>query len=115
MQKEEPKEKPRINNKVIDDEISINNNINNSNINNNNITNELIGHKRTRYVNNLIELFKKQKKAKINKNVTIIGNRDNPKYIHISKKIYDENDEEKELQKEEKKKKKKIKKIKKIR
>ena len=107
MQKEEPKEKPRINNKVIDDEISINNNINNSNINNNNITNELIGHKRTRYVNNLIELFKKQKKAKINKNVTIIGNRDNPKYIHISKKIYDENDEEKELQKEEKKKKKK--------
>ena len=92
MQKEEPKEKPRINNKVIDDEISINNNINNSNINNNNITNELIGHKRTRYVNNLIELFKKQKKAK---------------YIHISKKIYDENDEEKELQKEEKKKKKK--------
>ena len=107
MQKEEPKEKPRINNKIIDDEISINNNINNSNINNNNITNELIGHKRTRYVNNLIELFKKQKKAKINKNVTIIGNRDNPKYIHISKKIYDENDEEKELQKEEKKKKKK--------
>ena len=107
MQKEEPKEKPRINNKVIDDEISINNNINNSNINNNNITNELIGHKRTRYVNNLIELFKKQKKTKINKNVTIIGNRDNPKYIHISKKIYDENDEEKELQKEEKKKKKK--------
>ena len=107
MQKEEPKEKPRINNKVIDDEISINNNINNSNINNNNITNELIGHKRTRYVNNLIELFKKQKKAKINKNVTVIGNRDNPKYIHISKKIYDENDEEKELQKEEKKKKKK--------
>ena len=107
MQKEEPKEKPRINNKVIDDEISINNNINNSNINNNNITNELIGHKRTRYVNNLIELFKKQKKAKINKNVTIIGNRDYPKYIHISKKIYDENDEEKELQKEEKKKKKK--------
>ena len=107
MQKEEPKEKPRINNKVIDDEISINNNINNSNINNNNITNELIGHKRTRYVNKLIELFKKQKKAKINKNVTIIGNRDNPKYIHISKKIYDENDEEKELQKEEKKKKKK--------
>ena len=67
----------------------------------------MIGHKRTRSVNNLIELFKKQKKEKINKNVTIVGNRDNPKYIYISKKIYNENDEEKEIQKEEKKKKKK--------
>ena len=58
-------------------------------------------------INNLIEIIKKQKKEKINKNVTIVGNRDNPKYIYISKKIYNENDEEKEIQKEEKKKKKK--------
>ena len=119
MSKEEKKTK---NNKIITDEDSlnnnsnINNNINNTNINvniniNNNtsdkISNELLGHKRTRYVNNLIELFKKQKKAKNNKNVTIVGNRENPKYIYISKKIYDEDDEEKELIKEEKKKKKK--------
>ena len=73
MYKEEKKTK---NNKIITDEDSlnnnsnINNNINNTNINvniniNNNtsdkISNELLGHKRTRYVNNLIELFKKQK------------------------------------------------------
>ena len=89
-----------INNKIINDDInSINDNTN--------LNNDLIGHKRTRSVNNLIELFKKQKKEKINKNVTIVGNRDNPKYIYISKKIYNENDEEKEIQKEEKKKKKK--------
>ena len=101
-----PKEENKIkNNKIIndDDEITVNTNKNS----NDNISNELLGHKRTRYVNNLIELFKKQKKAKINKNVTIVGNRENPKYIYISKKIYDENDEEKELMKEEKKKKKK--------
>ena len=102
-----PKEKNTIkNNKIIndeDDEITVNTNKNT----NDNASNELLGHKRTRYVNNLIELFKKQKKAKINKNVTIVGNRENPKYIYISKKIYDENDEEKELMKEEKKKKKK--------
>ena len=110
MPKEETKTK---NNKIITDEDSlnnvnnINNNVNINNSSNDKITNELLGHKRTRYVNNLIELFKKQKKAKINKNVTIVGNRENPKYIYISKKIYDENDEEKELIKEEKKKKKK--------
>ncbi len=101
-----PKEENKIkNNKIIndDDEITVNTNKNS----NDNISNELLGHKRTRYVNNLIELFKKQKKEKINKNVTIVGNRDNPKYIYISKKIYNENDEEKEIQKEEKKKKKK--------
>ena len=109
MPKEETKKKS--NNKIIDDESSIensNSNVNIKNVNNNvNNNNELLGHKRARTVNNLIELFKKQKKAKINKNVTIIGSRDNPKYIYISKKIYDENDEEKEIQKEEKKKKKK--------
>ena len=99
-------EKKKMNKVINDDEEEINEN-NKINKINNNISNELIGHKRTRYVNNLIELFKKQKKAKINKNVTIVGNRENPKYIYISKKIYDENDEEKELIKEEKKKKKK--------
>ena len=99
--------KKKYNKKIIeDDEISSNNNILNDNNKNSESKSELLGHKRTRYVNNLIELFKKQKKAKINKHVTIIGNRDNPKYIYISKKIYDEN-EEKESQKEEKKKKKK--------
>ena len=108
-----PKEKikKKTNNKIIDDESSnenSNSNINIKNINNNiNSNKELLGHKRARTANNLIELFKKQKKAKNNKNVTIIGSRDNPKYIYISKKIYDENDEEKEIQKEEKKKKKK--------
>jgi hypothetical protein len=100
--------KKKYNKKIIeDDENSSNNNILNDNNKNSESKNELLGHKRTRYVNNLIELFKKQKKAKINKNVTIVGNRENPKYIYISKKIYDENDEEKELMKEEKKKKKK--------
>ena len=101
--------KKKNNKKIIeDDEISNNNNIiNDNNKINETKNNELLGHKRTRYVNNLIELFKKQKKAKINKNVTIIGNRDNPKYIYISKKIYEENDVEKESQKEDKKKKKK--------
>ena len=81
---------------------------------NDNISNEkldtntdIIGHKRTRYENNLIDLFKKSKKEKPNKNVTIVGNRENPRYIYISKKIFDENDEEKEIRKEEKKKKKK--------
>ena len=69
--------------------------------------NEIIGHKRTRRENNLIELFKKQKRDKPNKNVIIVGNRENPKYIYISKKIFDENDEEREIRKEEKKKKKK--------
>ena len=83
----------RNNEKVIEDEISNNN--------------EIIGHKRTRHENNLIELFKKQKKDKPNKNVTIVGNRENPKYIYISKKIFDENDEEREIRKEEKKKKRK--------
>ena len=103
MPKEENKNK---NNKIInDDEDEINTNIKSNE--NNIISNELLGHKRTRYVNNLIDLFKKQKKAKLNKNVTIVGNRENPKYIYISKKIYDENDGEKELIKEEKKKKKK--------
>ena len=109
MPKDEIKKKS--NSKIIDDESSIensNSNINVKSVNNNvNNNNELLGHKRARTVNNLIELFKKQKKSKINKNVTIIGSRDNPKYIYISKKIYDENDEEKEIQKEEKKKKKK--------
>ena len=64
MQKGE--EKKKMNKVINDDEEEINEN----NKINNNISNELIGHKRTRYVNNLIELFKKQKKAKINKNVT---------------------------------------------
>ena len=87
-------------------EINFNEELNTDpNINNNN--NDIIGHKRTRYDNNLIDLFKKQKKEKPNKNVTIVGNRENPKYIYISKKILDENDEEKEIKKEEKKKKKK--------
>ena len=87
-------------------EINFNEELNtDQNINNN--TNDIIGHKRTRYDNNLIDLFKKQKKEKPNKNVTIVGNRENPKYIYISKKIFDENDEEKEIRKEEKKKKKK--------
>ena len=87
-------------------EINFNEELNTDpNINNN--TNDIIGHKRTRYDNNLIDLFKKQKKEKPNKNVTIVGNRENPKYIYISKKILDENDEEKEIRKEEKKKKKK--------
>ena len=87
-------------------EINFNEELNTDpNINNN--TNDIIGHKRTRYDNNLIDLFKKQKKEKPNKNVTIVGNRENPKYIYISKKILDENDEEKEIKKEEKKKKKK--------
>ena len=100
--------KKKNNNKIIeDDDISSNTNIINDTNKNSEIKNELLGHKRTRYVNNLIELFKKQKKAKINKNVTIIGNRDNPKLIYVSKKIYDENDAEKESQKEDKKKKKK--------
>ena len=68
--------------------------------------NEIIGHKRTRHENNLIDLFKKQKKEKPNKNVTIVGNRENPKYIYILKKVFEENDEERE-RKEEKKRKRK--------
>ncbi len=70
-----------------------------------NSNNDIIGHKRTRHENNLLEIFKKSKKDKPNKNVTIVGTRENPKYIYISKKIFDENDEEREIQKEEKKKK----------
>ena len=81
------------------DEVSSSNDYNNNN-------KEIIGHKRTRHENNLIELFKKQKKEKPNKNVTVVGNRENPKYIYISKKIYTENDEERERKEERKKKKK---------
>ena len=80
------------------DEVSSSNEYNNNK--------DMVGHKRTRHENNLIDLFKKQKKEKPNKNVTVVGNRENPKYIYISKKIYTENDEERE-RKEEKKKKKK--------
>ena len=86
--------------------IENNENISNEELNSNNNI-DIIGHKRTRNDNNLIDLFKKQKKEKPNKNVTIVGNRENPKYIYISKKILDENDEEKEIRKEEKKKRKK--------
>ena len=81
------------------DEVSSSNDYNNNN-------KDIIGHKRTRHENNLIELFKKQKKEKPNKNVTVVGNRENPKYIYISKKIYTENDEERERKEERKKKKK---------
>ena len=84
-----------------------NENIFSEKLDNSNNENDIIGYKRTRHENNLIDFFKKQKKEKPNKNVTIVGNRENPKYIYISKKIYDENDEEKEIRKEEKKKKKK--------
>ena len=91
------------NNNIIINKKLRNEEFNNLNYDNNN---DIIGHKRTRHDNNLIDLFKKQKKEKPNKNVTIVGNRENPKYIYISKKIFDENDEEKEIRKEEKKKKK---------
>ena len=70
----------------------------------NEIEKDVIGRKRTRNENKLIGLFKRVKRDKNNKNVLIIGSKQNPKSILISKKIYDPNDEyqEKKNEKEEK-------------
>ena len=77
---------------------SLNRNNKKENIDNKNknseIKQEIIGHKRTRNEkNNTNEFITNFKREKYNKNVSIIGSRENPKYIVILKKIYDPNDE----------------------
>ena len=70
----------------------------------NNLIDDVLQKKRTRNENKLINLFKKPKREKINKNVNIIGSRLNPKSIIINKKIYveDEQIEEKITKKQKK-------------
>ena len=70
----------------------------------NEIEKDVIGRKRTRNENKLIGLFKRVKRDKNNKNVLIIGSKQNPKSILISKKIYDPNNEYQEKKKEKEKK-----------
>ncbi len=94
------------NNIIINKKNKNNENILKEDFNNTNSINNIgVGYRKTRSENNLLDILKRSKKEKPNKNVTIVGTRENPKYIYISKKIYDENDEEREKQKEEKKKK----------
>ena len=70
----------------------------------NNLINDVLQKKRTRNENKLINLFKKPKREKINKNVNIIGSRLNPKTIIINKKIYFEDEQiEEKINKKQKK------------
>ena len=70
----------------------------------NNLINDILQKKRTRNENKLINLFKKPKREKINKNVNIIGSRLNPKTIIINKKIYYEDEQiEEKINKKQKK------------
>ena len=79
------------------DNVQFNNNNNNKNILNvneqqqhDNIT--ILNQKRIR-TNKYADLIKKPKREKINKNVTILGSRNNPRSILINKNIYNEKDE----------------------
>ena len=70
----------------------------------NNLIDDVLQKKRTRNENKLINLFKKPKREKINKNVNIIGSRLNPKTIIINKKIYYEDEQiEEKINKKQKK------------
>ena len=66
----------------------------------NEIEKDLSGRKRTRNENKLIGLFKRVKRDKNNKNVSVVGSKQNPRAIVISKKIYDPNDEYQERKNE---------------
>ena len=66
----------------------------------NEIERDLSGRKRTRNENKLIGLFKRVKRDKNNKNVSVVGSKQNPRAIVISKKIYDPNDEYQERKNE---------------